>query len=140
MGYGANATGGATLKKGVSETKVVTAIKKHYKSSNSYPLDFDFGSFGSYTEEDQVYMNLWDSENYHEEDTEEFLKVIAPFVEEGVLNYHGEDDSVWHFIFNPKTGQWDEEDGTIVYGCKDFKDETLIKELVKRGYKVEKIS
>ena len=105
------------------------AIKEHYK--NTYcPIGYDIGIDA---------IDIYDDEKYHEEDTREFLTVITPYITEGTLNYSGEDDSIWRFVFDYEKQTWNEEDATIAYGFEDYTDWDLIQELKNRGYKISKI-
>lgn len=132
MGYYASGSGDATFKEGVTKEIVEKAIKDFYESEEGnkfYCLDYDT---------DVESIEIWDDEKYHEEDTIEFLKVLAPYIKEGHISYTGEDDCIWRFVFNPETGKWDEEYATVSFGFEEYEDDELIEELEKRGYVVSK--
>lgn len=79
-------------------------------------------------------VDFYDSDNYHEDETIEFLNTLAPYVAEGEVNYTGEDDYIWRFRFDPDKQKWVEESATIDYNFESYTDEQMIEELDKRGY------
>lgn len=83
-------------------------------------------------------VDFYDSDNYHEDETIEFLNTLAPYVAEGEVNYTGEDDYIWRFRFDPDKQKWVEESATIDYNFESYTDEQMIEELDKRGYIVQK--
>lgn len=83
-------------------------------------------------------VDFYDSDNYHEDETIEFLNTLAPYVAEGEVNYNGEDGCIWRFRFDPDEQKWVEESATIDYNFESYTDEQLIEELDKRGYIVQK--
>lgn len=132
MGYYASGSGDATFKDSVNKEMVEKAISDFYKSKEGqkyYSLNYDTDIYS---------IEIWDDEKYHEDDTLTFLEILSPYIKEGCINYSGEDDCIWRFVFNPKTGKWDEEYADIVYGFESYSDEELIDELLKRGYAVKK--
>lgn len=131
MGYYASGSGSATIIKGQEKALEAVLENKYGKLGSYCGLEYDFDNI-----KDECYINIYDSEKYHEEDTTEFLSVIAPYISEGHLDYSGEDDCIWRFIFNPDTKEWKEENATIDYHFESYSDEELIKELEKRGYSV----
>ena len=58
----------------------------------------------------------YDKYNY---DTEEAINEIAKnfAVESGSIEYTGEDCERWRFVYNPKTGRFDEENARFYYDC-----------------------
>ncbi len=131
MGYYANGSGSATIIKGQKKA-ITAALENKYDKRGVYcGLDYDIDEIDGV-----CYINIYDSEKYHEDETNEFLSVIAPYISEGRLDYSGEDDCIWRFIFNPDTKEWKEENATIDYHFESYSDEELIKELEKRGYSV----
>lgn len=137
MGYYASASGSATIINGKKAELEKILEDKYGEYSRNCPLDYDFSEYKNTNEK---YIDISDSEKYHEEDTTEFLKTIAPYITEGCLNYSGEDGCIWRFIFDPATKSWNEENATISYGMSDYSDEQLIAELEKRGYTVDRMS
>lgn len=131
MGFYASASGDATIKEGMKEILEKVLDEKYGENGRNCSLDYDF---------DDNRIDIYDSEKYHEEDTEEFLDTIAPYITEGALNYSGEDDCIWRFVFDPASQSWNEEDAKIYYGLGEFSEDDLIAELQTRGYAVEKTS
>ena len=134
MGYYASASGSATIINGKKEELEKILEDKYGKYGQHCSLDYDF-----FEDKDGDCIEITDSENYHEEDTIEFLKTIAPYITEGCLDYSGEDDCIWRFVFNPETKEWKEENATIDYNFESYSDEQLIAELEKRGYMVSRM-
>lgn len=83
-------------------------------------------------------VDFYDSDNYHEDETIEFLNTLAPYVAEGEVNYDGEDGCIWRFRFDPDKQKWVEESATIDYNFESYTDKQMIEELDKRGYIVQK--
>ena len=133
MGYYASASGSATIIDGKKAELEKILEDKYGKYAQHCSLDYDF-----FEDKDGDNIEITDSEKYHEEDTMEFLKAIAPYITEGCLDYSGEDDCIWRFVFNPETKKWKEENATIDYNFESYSDERLITELEKRGYMVSK--
>lgn len=127
MGYYASGSGDATLKEGMGDA-LERAIRDHYKDAYC-PIGYDI---------EPDYINIYDDEKYHADETKEFLDILTPFITEGILSYSGDDDCIWRFVFDYDNQKWNEEDATISYGFEDYSDEELIQELQSRGYKVTK--
>ncbi len=135
MGYFANGAGDATLKEGVDEDNLYDILEKCVKERN---LDMEFDVVDH---KDQKIIDFWESDSHwHEEDTDAFLNALSPYITEGSAVYSGEEDCHWKYVFNPQTGKWLTEGGTIVFGSDltDIPDNDLIEALTKRGYKVIK--
>ncbi len=129
MGYCASGSGSANLKKGVDIEKLEADLLR--KGNN---LDFDF--FASIDGE-EWFISFWGSEKYHEDEVLNFLEALSPSVENGVIEYLGEDGCAWRFI-QDQTGSWREENGRVVYAddLSEFSDKVLKTALEKRGYRV----
>ena len=52
-------------------------------------------------------------DKYYEDSVYDFLQLIEPYTKAGEIEYQGEDNCFWRFIF--KGGKWDEENGSIYY-------------------------
>ena len=63
--------------------------------------------------DENFYIIYGGDEKYHEDDIKEMLRSFAPYVEIGEIEFVGEDDSLWRFIF--KDGKWYEENGLVIY-------------------------
>ncbi len=63
----------------------------------------------------QTYVGIWNAEKYYGKEVLQALDTAASIAEidEGVINYKGEDNSIWRFIY--KDGEWIEENGEIVF-------------------------
>lgn len=135
MGYCASASGSATIIKGQEITLEAVLENKYGEHEQNCKLKYYFFTdWGG-----NRLIEIFDSERYHEEDTEEFLSVIAPYISDGCLEYYGEDKCIWRFIFDPDTKKWNEEDAHIDYHCENYSDEELIQILERRGYSVTKV-
>lgn len=133
MGYYATASGSAMIIKGCEITLEAVLANKYDKEPYcklAYYFSTDIDG--------NRYIEIGDSDKYHEEDTEEFLSIIAPYISDGCLEYCGEDNCIWRFFFDPDTRKWNEESANIDYHCESYSDEELIQALEKRGYSVTK--
>lgn len=124
MGYCADGSGFANLKRDadIAELKAKLDALDVWLNWRIYKDSVDF----------------YDSDNYHEDETIEFLDTLAPYVADGEVNYTGEDGSIWRFRFDPDEQEWVEESATIDYNFESYTDEQMIEELDKRGYIVQK--
>ena len=94
--------------------------------------NLDFGDYGS---------------RYHEGSWYELNAFLAPLVEEGTVEFKGEDDAIWRHYFDGK-GKWQDQLGTVLYDYEPFKtfinkfDKDLPDELkkeLKKWYKGIKV-
>lgn len=124
MGYCADGSGFANLKRDadIAELKAKLDALDVWLNWRIYKDSVDF----------------YDSDNYHEDETIEFLDTLAPYVADGEVNYTGEDGSIWRFRFDPDEQEWVEESAAIDYNFESYTDEQMIEELDKRGYIVQK--
>ena len=124
MGYCADGSGSATLKRDADIAELKDKLDAHdvWLNWSIYKDSVDF----------------YDSDNYHEDETIEFLDTLAPYVADGEVNYTGEDGSIWRFRFDPDEQEWVEESAAIDYNFESYTDEQMIEELDKRGYIVQK--
>ena len=130
MGSYASGSGNATIMAGKVEELKKVLKTKYGELGRNCKLDYDL-------DYDDLRIDFWDSQKYYEEDTMDFLNTIAPFINEGCMDYSGE-DSVWRFKFDPDQKDWHEEDATIDYNFESYSDDELMTELKKRGYSVTK--
>ena len=128
MGYYAYGNGSALLKNNVNKEELFKKLDK--KVDDAYCLEYEY--------DDKETINITDFENYSEEDIMEFLNILSPCITEGSIEYSGDDDYHWQFVFNKKTEKWDEIEGEIYYSLDEFSNEVLIEELKSRGYKIIK--
>ncbi len=129
MGYYASGSGSANLKKGVDVEKLEADLLR--KGNN---LEFDF----SESKNGEQFISFWDSDKYYEDEVLSFLEMLSPSVENGVIEYLGEDGCTWRFI-QDQTGSWREENGRVVYAddLSEFSDDVLKTALEKRGYRIQ---
>lgn len=128
MGYYTYGNGSALLKNNVNKEELFKKLDK--KVDDAYGLEYEY--------DDKETINITDLENYSEEDIMEFLNILSPCITEGSIEYSGDDDYHWKFVFNKKTEKWDEIEGEIYYSLDEFSNEVLIEELKSRGYKIIK--
>lgn len=60
-------------------------------------------------------ISIWNSDKYYEDEVLEALKSVQKITKEGYVTYFGEDREHWRFVFDPDTGTWNEEAGSVVY-------------------------
>ena len=66
-----------------------------------------------YFNENELRLDVSGNDKYYSENIEEILNNLEPITKSGEINYMGEDDCVWRFIF--KDNEWRDENGTILY-------------------------
>lgn len=77
-------------------------------------MDCLYNTLDCYSDKkDLLEVTVDGNDKYHEDEIYEVLNKIKPFVKEGELEYHGEDDYHWRFIF--KDNDWVEENGEVYY-------------------------
>lgn len=131
MGYYANGYGHITAKN-VDSYKKIRKMFGYNPGTNETPFDF-------WENEDELTINISNDGKYYEDEVDDFLISITEFITEGEVEYVGEDDCRWRFVFDPETVSWKEEDGYVTYGkpsLSDVSEGDLIIELEKRGYVV----
>lgn len=74
-------------------------------------VEKSFDDFSVYDNE----INFEAYRNYHEEEVYAFCDAIKPFVKNCVIEFHGEDETYWRFIYDPDRKTFSEENGHIVY-------------------------
>lgn len=126
MGYYAYGNGSVLLKNGINKEELFKKLDE--KLNDAFGLEYEFNKAGM--------IDITDYENYSEEDIMEFLNILIPYIKEGSIEYSGDDDYHWKFVFNEKDQKWDEFDGEVCYSLEDFSDNDLIEELNKRGYAI----
>ena len=128
MGFYAYGSGTALLKDNIKKEELFERLDE--KVGDAYCLDYEYD--GKET------IGITDSENYSEEDIMEFLNILSPCITEGSIEYTGDDDCHWKFVFDKENEEWDEIEGEVYYSLDEFSDEVLIEELKSRGYEVIK--
>ena len=128
MGYYADGYGSVKAKDKAAFDNIVDMLDK------SDRVPFDYGLY-----EDNLEIDLSDSEKYHEEDVLDFLDSIIEFINEGEIEYTGEDSCHWKFVFDTKSSRWYERSGRVIYDLSELSDDELSKEMWKRGYSVQYI-
>ena len=93
--------------------------------------------------EEDLSFALSVDEKYYEYEINDFLGEIVNYIREGEIEYRGEDGCIWHFLYDPSTSSWKEENGYVAYGetsLSGYSDDELIVELQKRGHSIQKVS
>jgi len=119
MGYYATGSGNITFK--VLPEDVYDKIKDALNATFEYDGERTFKTpYGECT-----YFDIWTDEKYYQEEVEETLNTVAALadIESGELCYHGEDDSLWRFVW--KDGKWQEENGEVIYSA-GFSNPTIV--------------
>lgn len=128
MGYSVDGSGTVKLKKnlGAEEMQKLIEASKKLESLDYFDIKEELLSFSEY------------DSHWHEDDTMKFLNALIPYITEGCVEYKGEDDCHWRYIYDAESNSWKEEGGRIVYGLDSFTTTEIIAELKKRGYGVVK--
>lgn len=132
MSYYANGNGNVILKHDVD--KVVLFEELDRICNNGYCL--------GYKENENGGLELYDDENYYEDDTLKLLSALSPHIESGEMSYAGKDHSFWKFKFDPNKQTWEKTYGGHYYSedelMQSLPEEALINELKRRGYTITK--
>ncbi len=123
MGYYASGSGSAKLKKG-TDKEALAKILDGIESG----IGFSFYVNGEYDYIDMCH----EYEKWYDDETDEFLSALIPYIEDGDMSFSGEDDCYWRYVFKPEEGKWEYEYARIVYDLSDFSDEELMAEVIKR--------
>ena len=59
--------------------------------------------------EGSMSVSVWDSDKYWSDAIAEMLDFLEPYTLCGNIRYVGEDDVLWEFLFDSKTGEWRED-------------------------------
>lgn len=130
MGYSVSGGGSAKIKAGTETGNLLKELEElaYALGIEDCDIDENNGSIGL-----TIYDSHWD-----EEDTIALLSALNEHITEGSVEFRGECDEFWRYVFNSEAMVWDVQNGQIVYEYDGYSDTELIKELEKRGYTVSK--
>lgn len=138
MGYSAYGSGCLELKRGVNIRDIGNSISEKWLKDNLYDLDIYFSTkIGNCAVmlspwEDDTNMSMYNmtyprptvcvsisdyDDHWDEELRIELYRKLAPFVENGRIEYNGDEECLWCYKF--KNGTFEEMPGIIVYQTKD---------------------
>lgn len=123
MSYYANGSGTITFKPGTDEDKINEIFDRYYD------YQFDGSEVWFDKSVDRLVLDFNHHENYHEEDVNDLLRDLTPFVEGGELNFIGEDNSMWRFRFDGEG--FEEENGDVIFESDAEHNVRFKKALVK---------
>ena len=98
MGYYANGSGNVELR------------DSEFKEIVKNVLSDTFETFTSGSPNDLT-VSVFIDDKYYKDSVLETLEKIAPYISEGEIEYHGEDEAAWRFVFTQETKQWEEIQG-----------------------------
>lgn len=114
MGYYASGSGNIVYQRALTNEEydqIETALRDAFEDvdgvENETIIKRGFG---------KSWFDFWNSDKYYEDEVLEALETaakVAP-IEEGCIEYRGEDGALWRFIY--KNGNWIEQGGEVVYG------------------------
>lgn len=129
MSYKATGSGEALLKAGVD----LIAFTKMLEEKNKKLYDsFDLMEYDIWqdTNNNVTIISFWHTDrHWNAENTISFLNMLNPYITEGSIEYEGEEDDYWRYVFVSEEEGWKEEAGTIYYN-----DEAMIEDLEKQNY------
>ena len=96
MGYSAYYDGGINFKS-YPPQEIVNEGKELFEN---FDIDGCFISFGG-------------DGKYYEDSVYEYLEKLNPYTLSGEIEFRGEDNSLWRFVF--KDDEWVEESGSVIY-------------------------
>ena len=111
MGYCASGTGSIVLKKGLNALP-----DDAMKALMDY---FEVACEGWPDKDGDTVIDFWDSEKYWEDSALTALDAVIPYIQEGLIEYNGEDDFHWRFVFDPETENWQEEEARVVWESEE---------------------
>ena len=125
MGYYAHGSGEIMLKKKVPD-EILESLEG-FNEADQYTRKHHDGT-------EKYFLSLVHyDDKYHEDCVYDDLRKIEPYTEEGCINFIGEDDIVWRFMFHPDIHEFVEESGKISY---DYGENDSIRDRVT-GNKLE---
>ena len=77
--------------------------------------DFIDTHFTSYYDEKRKEYSIGAYSEYNEDELYELFEITHGMIENGEIDFEGEDGSLWRFIYLPAKEAWDEQYGHIVY-------------------------
>lgn len=69
-----------------------------------------------------VDVSYWNYDDYYEEEFVEALDLIRSFVANGWIEFYGEENCHWRFLFDQAKGGWIKEDGVVIYNVEEALD------------------
>ncbi len=121
MGYTAKGVGSATLKNDVNKDALITLLDKSIRSGSEIAYDINADS-----------ISIWQStSHWDEDDIENCLKALTPFITEGEMRYNGDDDCFWRYRFDPKAEKWNDERGEVVFKTENSDDLDVINKAIE---------
>ena len=116
MGYYANGKGGITFKGTVSEDEF-SNIRDLL--SEAFECDGEREWKATSASDPITYFDIWENDKYYGDVVEDTLRKVADIADimEGSIEYIGEDDSLWRFIY--RDGEWIEQNGHVEYNDYD---------------------
>lgn len=120
MGYYVSGGGTVDFRPDITEDD----FKRIEEILNGSSIENSYNHFG---------VDFYHGGNYHEEEWENLLNKLSPFVKDGELNFAGEDEYYWRFVF--RDGKFVDESGAIVYEEEDRQNSrirTALKTLIAR--------
>lgn len=112
MEYYAHGSGGIIFKEELPEAvfdRIMNKLRKVFEAEGA-------NSWKTTSNSSEVsYVDIWDNEKYYGDEVKTVLNEVAEMaeIEEGSIEYVGEDDSLWRFIY--RDGKWHEENGHVEY-------------------------
>ncbi len=104
MGYTCYVSGDITLKDIAKDQDEVFKLLEDFQW-----LDFDI----SFCEPSAIEIRY--DGNFHDDEWEDLLNDLVPYIREGCLDFSGEDNCFWRYQFNAEKQEWEELQGKIVY-------------------------
>lgn len=109
MGYYANGNGYITFSRRLTDNDVLSV--DDILQNSCFDFDFHHGN------KDGSSVDVWCYDKYHDDDVRNAIQNIADKfpVKEGCIEFAGEDDEHWRFLYDAEDNDWLEQTGHIVY-------------------------
>ena len=123
MGYEASGDCTCRLKKNINIDKLEEILQKVEEDREwfTYSIGKDTLEYGEY------------ESHWHDDETDELLNSLIPFIISGSAYYRGEFGDKWKYDYDSTKGKWIQYDGQVFYS-----DNEIIEYLKAQGYKISK--
>ena len=121
MGYYAKYDGSITVECDA------TSFEKVLKEVNDMFFVYDSSEDAG----DSTYtMLLFGNDKYYEDSVRELFEKISDYITEGEIDFCGEENDFWRFVYDQSIKEWKEEPGRVIYESRF--EETLDTDLMRR--------
>ena len=119
MGSYVNGNGEVTVKKELSGACFSQMQEELIRKKKELDMDLTFKIGVDATNESSVIEITETTEFWHEDNTRAFLTLLVPYITEGCVEYHNEDErETWRYLYDQMIQDWRRQDARVVYENK----------------------